>query len=753
MGPPALRRLPIALCALTALSAADFTTYIGDANDYHVTRVIADAAGNTYVAGSRAPDLFVMKLDPAGNPVLFAALNGKGIDQPNDLAVDAAGNIYVAGYTSSPLLPVRNALQSTPGPGFLIKFNPDATQILICSYFPAPVTALAIDGAGNWYVTGSTYSPTFPVTPGLPAGTVTGPTTPTAASGAFLTKIAASGDRIVYSTLIVGHQKNCGAGSSCFLSARITAGAAVAVDPSGNAYLAGNTDTADLPVTSGAMRTTGTGAFVAKVNASGSALVYLTYLGPGSRPLVPFTNPLNAAAGIAADAAGNAYVTGSTSDPEFPLTRGAIAGDTDAFIAKLNPQGTGVVWASVIGGKAADAGNAISLDPSGAVWINGTTASADFPNPQAWSQGSDFVAALDPTGATLRYSSRLPNDTAAASFTIDASGTLHFAGASGLISTLSPSLPIAPRIFAIANAAHGSATGRLAPGEVFSIYGPHIGPAAAATAIPDASGFLPTSLGGMQVTINGSLIHLLYVSDSQINAVAPQYLTGPARIRVNNVEFAASVLLADPQIFQTGDGVAIAINQDGSLNSPDRPAPAGSVIAIWATGVGAFPQLQDGKIATAAQDFGLLPVVRANAAQRALQWRGARSRRGRRPGEFPGTAIAVQRNLKRLDLRRRPHFQCRVHLRFDPPGAVGSSRAHQDPDGVRVARISGLSGGRESGSVACRQVGELRALHHRRRARGPRPDQAFRTGAELFPAGFRQPADGGASGAPDRIPQ
>ena len=570
-----MRRLVIALCASSVLSAGDFTTYIGDANDYRVVRVVADAAGNTYVAGSRAPDMFVMKLDGAGKAVMFAALNGKGIDQANDLAVDGSGNIYMAGSTSSPLLPVRNALQSAPGPGFVVKFNPDATQIMFCTYFPAPIAAMAIDGAGNVYVTGSTYSPTFPVTPGLPAGTVTPPTTITPASGAFLTKIAAPGDRIVWSTLIVGHQKNCGAGSSCFLSGRNTAGAAVAVDAAGNAYLAGNTDTADLPVTTGAMLTTGTGAFIAKVNAAGTALVYLTYLGPGYMPITPFTNPLNAVAGIAADAAGNAYVTGSTSDPEFPLTHGAIAGGTDAFVAKLNPQGSGVVFGSVIGGKGADTGRAIALDSAGNVWIDGTTASGDFPNRQAWSQGSDFVAGLDSTGATLTYSSRFPNDTAAASLAIDPAGTLHFAGAGGLVSTLSPGVAVAPRIFAIANAAHGGSTGRLAPGDVFSIYGPHIGPASPQVAVPDASGYLPTSLGGVQVTINGTAIPLLYVSDSQVNAVAPRFLSGPARIAVNAAGFAATVVEADPQIFQTADGMAIAINQDGTLNSPEHPAERG----------------------------------------------------------------------------------------------------------------------------------------------------------------------------------
>ena len=170
MGSFAWRRLAATLCFLAALPAADFTTYIGDANDYRVARVIADTAGNTYVAGSRDGGMFVMKLDATGNIVVFATLSGKGIDQPNDLAVDAAGNLYLAGTTSSALLPLRNPLQSTPGPGFLVKFSPDATQLLYSTYFPAPIQALALDAAGNFYVTGTTFSPTFPVTPGCLRG-------------------------------------------------------------------------------------------------------------------------------------------------------------------------------------------------------------------------------------------------------------------------------------------------------------------------------------------------------------------------------------------------------------------------------------------------------------------------------------------------------------------------------------------------------------------------------------------------------
>jgi uncharacterized protein (TIGR03437 family) len=599
MGPFAWRCLLAALCSL-ALPAADFTTYIGDTGGYRIARVIADAAGNTYVAGSRSPGIFVLKPDPSGKIVLFATLNGKGMDQANDLAVDSAGNIFLAGGTYSPLLPVRNSLQSTPGPGFVIKWNPDATQILFSTYFPAPIAAMAIDSAGAVYVTGSTYSPTFPVTPGLPNGSVTPIGMIASASGAFLTKISASGDRILYSALIVGHQKNCGAGSSCFLSGRSTVGVAVAVDSSGNAYLAGNTDTADLPATPGALLTAGTGAFAAKVNAAGTALVYLTYLGAGYMPITPFTNPLNSVSGVAADAAGNAYLAGSTSDPAFP-----VAGGTDAFVVKLNPQGTARVWANYIGGKADDAAHAIALDPSGGVWINGATTSPDFPNRQAWSQGSDFLVGLNSSGA-IAYSSRFPDDTSAATLALDPAGTVHFSGAGGLVSTLSPAAPLAPRIFGIANAAHGVAGGRLAPREVFSIYGPHIGPASPVTATPDSGGLLPKSLGGVQVLINGMPVPLLYVSDSQINAVAPQFLSGPVRLAIGSAAFVATEVEADPQIFQTPDGAAIAINQDGSLNSPQHPAKAGDIVAIWATGAGIPPvydALQDGQIAPSAQDL------------------------------------------------------------------------------------------------------------------------------------------------------
>jgi uncharacterized protein (TIGR03437 family) len=617
------------LCFLAALPAAEFTTYIGDVNDYHVARVAADSAGNTYLAGSRIAgtlsEAVVMKLDPAGKIVLFTILSGKGSDSANGLAVDAAGNIYLAGSTSSPDFPLHNAFQSTPGPGFVVKLSPDGSQLLYSTYFPAAISALALDAAGNVYVTGSTWATSFPVTPGLPAGWVSLYSIPIT-TGAFLTKISADGSRIVYSALFSGSSVDCGAGSSCFTGGRYTTGVSVAVDAAGNAYLAGNTNTTNLPTTPGAFLTKGTGAFVAKVNAAGSALAYLTYFGATNFIYTPYANPANIAAALTVDAAGNAYLAGSTFDPSFPATAGAyqttFAGPyqpgvpyplppTDAFAAKLNPSGTALVWATCIGGKGADKANSVALDASGNVWLAGVTASPEFPNLQGWSNGGDFLAALNPSGSALTYSARYPNDAASQFVAVDSVGLLHVAGPTGIVGTVAPSGTPAMRIFGVANAAYGPVLGRIVAAELISIYGPHIGPATPATATADASGVLPTSLAGVQVLFNGVAMPLLYVSDSQINAVAPQSATPGSsmtvRIVSNNVtspDFPATVIAAEPEVFRNPDGTAAAVNQDSSLNSAANPAKAGSIVSIWATGTGSiYPRPRDGQISNTAQDY------------------------------------------------------------------------------------------------------------------------------------------------------
>ena len=611
---------------------SEYTIFIGDSSaDYQVARIRTDALGNTFVAGTRSSgtlsELFVTKLDAAGHTVLFNALNGNGSDAVADLAIDSAGNIYLAGGTSSLEFPLHNAFQTRPGPGFLIKLAPDGAELVYSTYFPAAIRGLAVDSSGNVYATGTTTSPTFPVTAGLPAGTASSGAA--GASGAFITKLSAAGDRIVYSALLVGTSKNCGCCSSCFTSQRNTAGVAIGVDAAGNAYVAGNTDTNNLPATAGALLTQGVGAFVAKINAAGTALGYLTYIGPTYYPVSPNTDPANVATDIAVDAAGDAYITGSTFDPAFPATAGANqtafdgpsypngVADThpipasDAFVLKLKPDGSGALWGSYLGGAGNDAAQSVAVDGSGNVWIAGTTTSADFPNAQGWSQGGDFVAGFSASGAALTYSARYPDGSVSRSVAVDSSGLVHAAGASGIVSAIAPGQTPTPRIFGVANSAFGPVSGRISPGEVISLYGPHIGPATPASFTPTSAGFVPTLLAGVQVLMDSHSLPLLYVSDSQINAVAPfsEYsdngvfslhlvsngTTGP--------EFPVAILQTDPQIFQNPDHSAKAVNQDGSLNSATNPAPPGSIVSIWATGMGiSSSYFQDGQIPTAAQN-------------------------------------------------------------------------------------------------------------------------------------------------------
>ncbi|MDP9170337.1 MAG: SBBP repeat-containing protein [Acidobacteriota bacterium] len=170
----------------SAVQAAEYTTFIGGASPYAVVRGAADSAGNTYVAGNHDAGAFVMKLDPAGKTVFFRDISGQGPDAAADMGIDAAGNVYVGGATSSASFPVHNALQSAPGPGFVAKLSADGSQLVWSTYFREAVTALAVDAAGNVYVTGSTNDPQFPVTAGLPRGIVGSGIG--SVSGAFLTK-------------------------------------------------------------------------------------------------------------------------------------------------------------------------------------------------------------------------------------------------------------------------------------------------------------------------------------------------------------------------------------------------------------------------------------------------------------------------------------------------------------------------------------------------------------------------------------
>jgi len=288
-------------------------------------------------------------------------------------------------------------------------------------------SAIAVDSAGNAYITGNTSSLDFPTTPGA---FDTQKTTP--AEDVFVTKMNATGTALIYSTYFGGSNRE--------------AGNDIAVDGSGNAYVIGLTESSDIPITPGAFRTTPVGTdefdvFAFKLNATGTALGYSTYLGPVVGD------------GIAVDSAGNAYLTGSAND-DYPTTPGAFqtmhgGGGSDAFVTKLNSTGTALVYSTFLGGTGFDVGTKIAIDSAGNVYVVGVT-DGGFPvTPGAFqtSPGGTndaFVARLDSTGTVLVYSTLLggSREDIGGGLAINASGNAYVTGFSDSIN-----FPVTPGAF------------------------------------------------------------------------------------------------------------------------------------------------------------------------------------------------------------------------------------------------------------------------------------------------------------------
>jgi uncharacterized protein (TIGR03437 family) len=656
-----MRSTLVLLCPAVC-AAAGFSTFIGDQNPYRVAAITTDAAGNTYLTGSRllagfgsvpvlssppgVKDVFVTKLDAASHLVFTATVGGKGVDTANAIALDPAGNIWVGGSTTSRNFPLRNALQSQTSPGstgFLLRFTPDGqlaySTLLGGVLGPSTVNGVATDASGNVYVTGSTNARDY--AEGLSYMTIA------TTSGAFVLKIAAAGDKILFQTAIIGHAVACGGGSSCFLSTRVTAGVGIAVDSSGNTYVAGNTNTTDIPTTPGALKQQGIGAFVSKLDSAGKT-VFLTYLGDANYVITPFANPGNTVAAIAVDASGSVYLAGSTNDPYFPATPGAYQPKfslpvtdpypppfTDAFAAKLRPDGSGMTWATYLGRGGADAAQSLAVDSSGNVWISGTTLSADFPDQSGAPEGfrPEFAAEFNASGSALSYIARYPDGSAAQAVAIGAAGSIVIAGSAGVVSSFTAGAAAAPRLLGITNGAGGTLEGRIAPGEVVSLIGFGLGPSAPLTATPGSDGLYPKTLGGAQVLVNGVPAPLLYVSATQINAVIPFALSAPGAARVqvsfNSTpapEFRAAAMTTMPGVFEpvirAPGSPGPAILENGSINGPGNPARAGSIIAIWATGVINPAGEVDGSVSGGARSNAPVAVFFDNGIQAEVVYSG-----------------------------------------------------------------------------------------------------------------------------------
>jgi uncharacterized protein (TIGR03437 family) len=571
--------IPLAIFASTA-HCADFTTYAGSTSASHpiaISAIATDSAGNTYVTGSNA---FVTKLDPSGN-IVFTTSIGQGYG--NCIAVDPAGNVWVGGQAGANF-PLVNSLQSSGGPGgtgFLVKMAPDGT-VLYSSYFGgvlgnSGVNGAATDQSGNVYVTGFTDASDFPTSAGLPASPVTGTYPPV--YGLFTAKLDSTGQKILYSTVIAGI--NCISTSCGTPNVPRTEGIGIAVDGSGDAIVAGDTNSTDLSVNSGS--TPATGAFVFRINAAGDELVYFNYLGSNVSVGSFYSPDAYAATPVAADASGDAYVAGNAHG--------------QGFITKLTPAGA-TIWTQSLGSLHPAIANAISLDSSDNPWLT----------------GSAFVGELSADGSAFLYAQQFPAGASGQAIAVDASGEVHFAGSIGLISTLTPIEPLGgARALSIVNGASGQLTGTVAPGEIVSIYGLAMGPSSGVTATPE-DGQFPNSLGGVQVLVNGTAIPLLYVSAAQINAEIPTSDAGGRlglaamadfQVVYNSgtlPDFRLAVVSSNLAAFEDEGSMAV-INQDGTLNKIDNPAEPGSSVSIWVTGFGASGAPAVGAAATAANNY------------------------------------------------------------------------------------------------------------------------------------------------------
>jgi hypothetical protein len=440
--------------------------------------MVADQVGNVYLTGytqstdfplqspiqkvntTNASTGFVTKMNPAGTQLIYSTyigggvLNDNTITRPYAIAVDGSGNAYLTGFTSAPQFPITagayqpvcgtlvNNVSNCPGTqsAFLTKLSPAGGVVYstFLGHSGETGVAVAIDAKGQAYVAGNSGAqctsngpnncfPTTPnaVRPGSAFNTTINPNNFNQGS-AFISVLDAAGANLLYSSLLGGDGSPAG-------NEHATFGSGVTVDSSGYFYVTVTTESNQLPVTPGAFQTTyygnpnpgfGTSSrgFVAKFSpvSSGAALFYGTYLGGFDKTVGSYQDVIS---GIAADAAGNAYISGNASY-DFPATAGANNStpcpsanscENRGFLAKLNPAGSGLVWATFVGtvtNPTLSFASAVSpprLDAAGNIYISGIAGNnTEYPlvNPLQPANGFTgvYVTMFDPTGSTIYFS-------------------------------------------------------------------------------------------------------------------------------------------------------------------------------------------------------------------------------------------------------------------------------------------------------------------------------------------------------------
>jgi len=448
-----------------------YSTFFGGSTADFVATIAVDSAGEAYVGGLTASNDFpvtpgtfqplnyaiatnevstayISKFNASGTALIYSTyLGGDAIpntvheqgDYVKGIAVDASGDAFVTGYTYSSDFPITSgAFQTTNEPagvgldtGFVTKLNPTGTELIYSTYLGGNIldelTALTINSAGDAYISGITFSTTYPTTTG--AYQTSNNSASANGYNSVITELNSTGSGLIYSTYL-GGTSSYGTELNNFYWTN-----PIVVDSSGNVYVGGFTTAGDFPVTAGAYQTKNNGTFnitVSKLNPTLSKLLYSTYLGGSTTSVVE---------GLAVDGAGNAYVAGYTSDTDFPVTTGAFQTTNDAdtntadsadanqngFLSKINSTGTALVYSTYLGGTTGPWGGDqiydLALDSAGDAYVTGSAMSDNFPVTsnayQSTNHGAThccdyltytsnaFLTEFNPGGTALIYSTYL----------------------------------------------------------------------------------------------------------------------------------------------------------------------------------------------------------------------------------------------------------------------------------------------------------------------------------------------------------
>jgi len=315
---------------------------------------------------------------------------------------DAQGNLHVAGETSSVNFPIRNPVQGNLGGDydcFVAKFDHSGSKLIYSTYLGGSMydhcTGLAVDWRGSAYVAGVSFSSDFPIKNAIQQALK-------GKSNAFISRLSPSGSELVFSTFLGGSSSD-EAGD-------------IALDTAGNVYIAGFTNSLNFPTTPGAYQSVCDrgalpgvcigDAFAAKLSPTGRKLLYSTYLGGSG---------YDSGNGIAVNRDGALLIAGQTGSSDFPVQdafQSSLAGPFNAFVTKLNTDGSGLVFSTYLGGNGFDAATGVAIDAHGSVYVTGNTSSTNFPTVkpfQAANQGNGdgFVSKFGASGNTLIYSTYL----------------------------------------------------------------------------------------------------------------------------------------------------------------------------------------------------------------------------------------------------------------------------------------------------------------------------------------------------------